>query len=161
VQLVEPAIFGFLLLDVFADRLFVSTHCGHKISSGPEIVASEVLSLAEEASCNVDGALAFDETHNLGNAVLGRFADEPMYAIYHQVPFQYLALPLQGKFPETLTQMLSELFIERLPTVLGNSFALQLSTQDASRVPTPWLSGWSEGNRPVHPVISGLFTFIF
>lgn len=82
-QLVDPTIFCFLLLDVFTDSFFVSAYRGYEISSGPEIVASEVLSLSEEAPCDVDGALSFDKTYHLRNAVFGRYADEHMNMVYH------------------------------------------------------------------------------
>jgi hypothetical protein len=111
VQLVEPAILSFLLLDVFADSLLVSAYRGYEVSSGPKIVASEVLSLPKEAPCDVYGALPFDETCHLRNAVLGRYADEHVDMVHQQVTFHYFALPLYRKLFEDLAQMLSKLFM--------------------------------------------------
>ena len=126
-QLVEPAIFGLLLFGVIADSLFVSAYSGYKVSSGPEFVASEVLSLPKEAPCDVDGTLSFDETYHLRNAILGWYADEHVNVVYHQVTFHYLALPLHRKLSKDLAQMLSELFIQSLPAVLGNPHYMVLA----------------------------------
>ena len=126
-QLIQTSVFAFLLLDVLTDSFFVSAYSGYKVSSGPEIVASEVLSLPKEAPCNVDGTLSFDETYHLGNAILGWYADEHVNAVYHQVTFHYLALPLHRKLSKDLAQMLSELFIQSLPAVLGNPHYMVLA----------------------------------
>ena len=119
-KLVEPAIFCFLLFDVIADSLFVPAHRRYEVSSGPEIVPCEILSLPEEAPCDVDGTFPFDETHHLRDAVLGWYADQHVNVVCHQVTFHYLAFPLQGKLSEDLAQMPSKLFIESLPAVLWN-----------------------------------------
>ncbi len=49
-QLIESAILGFLLFDIFADHLLIFTHRGHEVSARPEIVASEILPLTKETS---------------------------------------------------------------------------------------------------------------
>ncbi len=126
-QLIESAILGFLLFDIFADHLLIFTHRGHEVSARPEIVASEILPLTKEAPCNVDGTFALDETHHLGNAVLGWNADEHVDMVHQQMTFHYLALTLHRKLSEYLPQMLSELFIEGLPSVFGNPYHMVLA----------------------------------
>ena len=126
-QLVEPSVLGLLLFDVFTDRLLVSSYRGYELPSGPEIVAGEVFPFAEEAPCDVDGTFALDETNHLRHAILGRNTDQHVHMVYHKVALQYPALPLHGELPENLAQMLSELLIERLPSVLRNPYDMVLA----------------------------------
>ena len=63
----ESASLGFLLFDVFTDDVLVPTYRGHKIASGPKMLASEVLLSSEEGSGDVDGALSFDVANHLCN----------------------------------------------------------------------------------------------
>ena len=126
-QLVEPSVFGLLLFHVFTDSVLVPSYRGYKIPSGPEIVAGEVFLLAEEAPCDVDGTFALDETNHLRNAILGRNTDQHVHMVYHKVAFQSPALPLHGELSENLAQMLSELLIESLPSVLWNPYYMVLA----------------------------------
>ena len=125
--MVEPSVFGLLLFDVFADSVLVPSYRGYKVSSGPEIVAGEVFLFAEEAPCNVDGTFALDETNHLRHAIFGRDADQHVHMVYHKVAFHYLTLPLHGELSENLAQMFSELFMESLPSVLGNPYYMVLA----------------------------------
>ncbi len=49
---------GLLFADVFADLLQLEAHCGHRVSTGPEVLAREIPLLATQAGHRY-GALPF------------------------------------------------------------------------------------------------------
>jgi len=65
IQLFESLVFLFVLPNVFANSLFVSTHRRDKIPSGPKALASEIFLASAKRSCDVDGTFAFDVTNYL------------------------------------------------------------------------------------------------
>ena len=56
-----------------------------------------------------------------------RNTDQHVHMVYHKVAFQYPTLPLHGELSENLAQMLPELIIECLPSVLRNPYYMVLA----------------------------------
>src|SRR5690242_18025712 len=63
-------------------------------------------------------ALALDKSHHLRHRILGRNRDHHMHMIGHQVPFLDPALLPGSQVAEHLSQVLAQLPIQRLASVL-------------------------------------------
>src|SRR2546421_6827141 len=65
---------GFLFADVFADLLQLETHRGHRVSTGPEVLAREIPLFATQAGHRY-GALPFQKSDHRGHRILRRDRD--------------------------------------------------------------------------------------
>src|SRR5215468_9157217 len=72
VELLQPSVFLFLLLDVFPDHLLVTSDRGYKVPSGPEVLPYEVPLLFPVYPGQVDRTLALDEPDHLRHRVFRR-----------------------------------------------------------------------------------------
>jgi hypothetical protein len=71
VELIDPTIFSFLFLGIFANCLFISAYGRDMVSSGPEMLSCKILFAPRVLPRNVDGTFALDETDHLGNRIFG------------------------------------------------------------------------------------------
>jgi hypothetical protein len=117
-QLINSSIFGFLLRDVLTDGVLISTNCRYELASGPKTLAGEILLASKELSCNVNRALALDETDHLGNAVFGWNGDLHVNVIQHEVAFFDPTLFLVGQVSKHLAKMCSQLSIKAFSSAL-------------------------------------------
>ena len=117
-QLINSSIFGFLLLDVLTGCVLISTNCRYEVTSGPKTLTSEILLASKELSCNVNRALALDETDHLGNAVFGWNGDQHVHVIQHELAFFYPTLFLVGQVAKHLAKMCSQLSIKGFSSAL-------------------------------------------
>lgn len=127
VQFVEPAVIRLLLLDVCPNGFLISSHRGDKIPSGPKVLPREILLSPEERPRNVDGALPLDKTHHLCDRVFWRDADQHVDMVQHEMPFHNPALLLDGQFPEYLTQIFPEIFVQYLSSTFRNPYHMVLA----------------------------------
>src|SRR2546430_9032969 len=65
---------GLLFADVFADLLQLETHRGHRVSTGPEVLAREIPLFATQAGHRY-GALPFQKSDHRGHRILRRDRD--------------------------------------------------------------------------------------
>src|SRR5204862_8030822 len=64
---------GLLFADVFADLLQLETHRGHRVSTGPEVLAREIPLFATQAGHRY-GALTFQKSDHRGTGYFGGIA---------------------------------------------------------------------------------------
>ena len=69
-HLIDALVFRFLMPDVLAYHLFVSTYGRDEIASRPKVLAHEIATHAHVGACNVDRTLAFDVPDYLRDGVL-------------------------------------------------------------------------------------------
>ena len=109
----------FLFADVLADLLQFEPNGGHRITAGPEVLASEVSFLTPQAS-NRDGTLPLQETDHRSNRVLRGNRDAHVYVVRHQMPFDNLAFFLPCQRMENWSQLPTCLPEKRLASSLGH-----------------------------------------
>lgn len=74
--MLEAAILGFLVPDVFADHGLIAAERGHEVSTRPDVLTEKVaLALAVDPR-DVDRALSLDVANDLRNRVFWRYRDE-------------------------------------------------------------------------------------
>ena len=84
------------------------------IAPGPEVFAVEVSGFTTELTGDGYGALAFQETDNLGDFILRGYLDEHMHMVAHEVALEYLAILLGGQGVKDLTQSGSDVTVQFL-----------------------------------------------
>src|SRR5437763_16630002 len=83
---------GLLFADVFADLLQLETHRGHRVSTGPEVLAREIPLFATQAGHRY-GALPFWKSDHGGPRILRRNRHAHVHMVRQQVSLHDLALP--------------------------------------------------------------------
>src|SRR5216684_2563470 len=81
---------GLLFADVFADLLQLETHRGHRVSTGPEVLAREIPLFATQAGHRY-GALPFQKSDHRGHRILPRNRDAHVHMVRQQVSRNCLA----------------------------------------------------------------------
>src|SRR5438874_5182616 len=76
---------GLLFADVFANLLQLETHCGHRVSTGPEVLAREIPLFATQAGHGY-GALPSQKSDHRGHRILRRNRDVTSSFFYHCLP---------------------------------------------------------------------------
>ena len=71
VPLIEPAVFLFLLLDVFPDHGLISANRRDEIPYGPEVLSREVAPASHKGSRDLNGAPALAEPTTCATEYLG------------------------------------------------------------------------------------------
>ena len=105
--------------DVLADLLQFKPGRGDSIATSPEMLAREIPLLAAQSG-NSDGAFPFEKPDHGGYRVLGGNRDAHVHMIWHQVPFQNLALLLPSQRVENLPQMTARLPEDGFAPPLGH-----------------------------------------
>ena len=119
-QLVQALVLRFLVPDVLADNLLVSSHRGNEVAARPEMLAYEIaLSLAKRAG-DMDRALPLEVSNGLRHRVLGRDRNQDVHVVGHEMPLLDAALLLLRKLSEHGTKVASQGPVERLPAALGD-----------------------------------------
>jgi len=96
-----------LFFDVCPDHLFVESYRGHKVTSRPEILSSEILGLSGKSSGYRYRTFPFDISNHIRYRVFRRNAYADMNAIGHQMPFHDLTLLLFRQLAQYLPKILS------------------------------------------------------
>jgi hypothetical protein len=86
-HLIKPTILFFLRSDIRPDRLLIHPNSRNKITPGPEMSPSKVLSLPRICPRNLDGALPLKKPYHLRYGVLGRSRDQLVYRVGLEMPF--------------------------------------------------------------------------
>ena len=120
-------VFFFLLLDVCPHSVFILTNCGNVITSCPKILADKVLLSALKVASNLDGAFAFDKTHNLGNCVFGWNRKHDVDVIWHEMPFDHCTFLLSCQFSKYLTQIFPQVAEDRFLAILRYPYDMVLA----------------------------------
>ena len=102
------SIFFVLISDISPDHLLIESNRGHKVSSGPEIFACEILGLSGKSSRYRYRTLPFDIANHIRYRVLRRYADADMHMIQHQMPFHNLTFLLCLQLAQYLSKMLAD-----------------------------------------------------
>src|SRR6266513_22223 len=97
---------GLLFADVFADLLQLKAHRGHRVSTGPEVLASEIPLLATQAGHRY-GALPFQKSDHRGHRILRRNRDAHVHMVRQQVSLNDLALLLPRQCVKYFSQLAS------------------------------------------------------
>src|SRR2546430_6765274 len=95
---------GLLFADVFADLLQLKAHCGHRVSTGPEVLAREIPLFATQAGHRY-GALPFQKSDHRGHRILRRNRDAHVHMVRQQVSLNDLALLLSRQGVEYFSQL--------------------------------------------------------
>ena len=75
----------------------------------------------------VHRTLALDVPNHLRHCVFGRYRDQYVHIVRHQMPFLDLAFTLLRQIAEDLTQMLAKGLVEHLPAALRDKHNLILA----------------------------------
>ena len=117
---------GILLADVGADLFQLEPNGGDGVTAGPEMLPCEVSFFALQAS-NRDGTLSLQEPDHGCHRVLGRNSDAHMHMVWHEMPFQNLALLLPSQRVKDRTQLPADLAKDGLPSPLGHEYDVVLA----------------------------------
>ena len=91
-QFIDPSVFCFLLLYVFADFILIFSDCGHKVAPSLEALVHEVPLVSRTCQCNVNSTLALDKTYYLGHRIFRWNRNQHMNMVWHKVTFNHPAL---------------------------------------------------------------------
>jgi hypothetical protein len=92
------------------------------IPPSPEVLADEISPLFPVHPGQVYGALSLNVPDHLRHRVFRRDRNHHVHVIRQQVPLFDPAFFLRSKLAEYLTEMLSQLHIQRLSSTLGNEY---------------------------------------
>ena len=96
---------GLLLPDVLRYRRLVQADGRHVVALGPEVPVAELVLEVGVLVEHHERALALEVAHEAGHADLGRYADQHVDVVGHQVPLDYLHPPCTCTgLPEYLAQ---------------------------------------------------------
>ena len=109
----------FLFADVLADLLQLETDRGHRVTTGPEMLAREIPLLAAQSGYG-NGALPFEKPDHRGHRMLGGNGDAHMHMVRHQMAIQNLALFLPGQSVEDFSQLPARFSEQHLAPPLGD-----------------------------------------
>src|SRR5436309_14354836 len=84
---------GLLLADVFADLLQLKAHCGHCVSTGPEVLARQIPLFATQAALR-PRASASQKSDHRGHTILLRKRDATVHMLRQPVSHTALRHPL-------------------------------------------------------------------
>src|SRR5437660_5124128 len=84
---------GLLFADVFADLLQLKAHCGHCLSTGPEVLARQIPLFATQAGSSLWRSSLL-EIRSRGHRILRRDRDAHVHMVRQQVSLNDLALLL-------------------------------------------------------------------
>ena len=102
------SVFFVLIPDVSPDHLLIESNRGHKVTSSPEILTREILSLPGKSSRYRYRTLPFDIANHIRYRVFRRNADADMHVIQHQMPFHNLTFLLLRQLAQCLAKMLAD-----------------------------------------------------
>src|SRR5436309_12824653 len=123
---------GLLFADVFADLLQLETHRGHRVSTGPEVLAREIPLLATQAGHRY-GALPFQKSDHRGHRILRRNRDAHVHMVRQQVSLNDLALLLPRQCAKYFSQLASCLAKQHLAPPLGHKYHMILTVPTGMR----------------------------
>jgi hypothetical protein len=90
-----------------------SSHRGHKVTPGPEVLTNEISLLSHKKPRDHDRALAFQIPYHIGYRVLRRYPQAHMHMIQPQMPPDNFRLFMSSQFVKHLTEHLPNLTIDR------------------------------------------------
>ena len=106
-----------LILNVLSDGVLIDAYGVHKISARPETLLSD-RSFPGEDIVGADGTFAFEETHDVGDGMFGRYFENEVDMIGTGVAFQNFYFLLFGEFSEDFPDLDSDGSIENFLAVL-------------------------------------------
>ena len=107
-----------LVSHVFPDHLFVDANGGDEVSSAPKVLLLRWCFPLGEFKVCPDGAFAFEEAHDIGNAFSGRDGEDEMNVIGHRVAFENGDVSFFGEFADDLANSLTGKTVELFLPVL-------------------------------------------
>src|ERR1035441_1991678 len=128
VELIDPFVFLFLVVDVVSNRGLISTHSRYVITACPEAQPRVILLLFPVYPSQGNRALALDESHHRRHGILRRNRDHHVYMVGQKMPFLDAAFFLLGQLSEYLAQMPAQVSIQHFASALGyeNNMVLAL-----------------------------------
>ena len=91
-------------MDVLSDHVFIQANGGDTVSSRPEVFLSEWAFLGEKI-VHPDGALPFEETHDVRHRMLGWNLKNHVHVIRASITFQHFYFFLLGQFSDEFSNL--------------------------------------------------------
>ena len=117
-QLVQRDVVGLLLPDVLGYRRLVQADGRHAAALGPEVPVAELVLEVGALVEHHERALALEVAHEAGHADLGRYADQHVDVVGHQVPLDYLHPLVPAQVAEYLAQRIPVLAVYQFAPIL-------------------------------------------
>ena len=109
---------GLLLPDVLRYRRLVQADGRHVVALGPEVPVAELVLEVGVLVEHHERALALEVAHEAGHADLGRYADQHVDVVGHQVPLDYLHPLVPAQVAEYLAQRIPVLAVYQFAPIL-------------------------------------------
>lgn len=117
-QPIQSLVVRLLLPDVFGYRGLIQPDGGDVVPLGPELPVPELVFEVAVLLEDYERALAFEVPHEIRNAHFGRYADQHVHVVGHQVPFDNLDPLVRAEPPEYLPHTLAVLVVNNFPSIL-------------------------------------------
>ena len=114
---VEELVILPLILHILSDDVLIDAYGVHKISARPETLLGD-RSFPCEDIVSADGALPFEETHDVGHGMFGRYFENEVDMIGTGIAFEDVHFLLLSEFSEDFANLDSDGSIENFLAVL-------------------------------------------